>query len=568
MKILNLVQGSDEWLAARLNYACASEAPVIMNASKFMTRRQLLDAKRGWKKNPDSSFKKRLFSKGHEHEDVARHFLELERCECFPPVVGMLEDYGNNPFNFLASFDGLGDDTGTIWEHKDWNLVLAENVRNEILEPLYYWQLEHQMLVANASEVAFTCSDGTLKNRVTMMYQSVPERREQLILGWQQFYRDLESHEVEAKVEVIVAEKTAMPGVIFEVSGTDIETNISDVLDTVKQLSQEEMERVLESDLDFANKEQLNKDVKKARDALKATTTDLRGQFVSYSEFETVAAQLDEVLQKMQSHGEKQVKQAKEKKKAKIIQVGIDGIARVVAEHNKKISPVMIQELVNVNPDFVAAVKGKRNIESLQSAVDAVVGNVITSIQIVAKTVEINLVYLRENTAGYEFLFNDYLTIINQAPEAFAAVVKMRIHEYQEAEKKRLDEERERIRIEEEAKAEAKVKADKEEADRKAKEADAEASLRRLKSHHHAKEQHKQAEEALKKPAQLAVDMASEVDSTASMIIEPAGKDSAVKWSSLPSSLICELDRFSENHGLSLQAMGELEEILNRHFHE
>jgi hypothetical protein len=408
-----------------------------------------------------------------------------------------------------------------------------------------------------------------------MMYQSVPERREQLIQAWQQFYSDLEDHEVEAKVEVIVAEKTDLPAVIFEVTGTDIQTNISDVLAVVKLLSQEEMARVLDSDLDFANKEQLNKDVKKARAALKATTADLRGQFVSYSEFESVAAQLDEVLQKMQSHGEKQVKQAKEEKKAKIIQGGIDHIARVVAEHNKKISPVMIQELVNVNPDFVAAVKGKRNIESLQIAVDAVVGNTITSIQIVAKTVEINLVYLRENTAGYEFLFNDYLTIINQAPEAFEAVVKMRMHEYQEAEEKRANEERERIRIEEEAKAEAKVKREKAEADRKAEEEAAEVKRRAcLEEQRVYDERHKQAEldriaiEALKRPAQLTVDMASEVDSAASVIIDHAVKDDAENWHLLPSALIAELDRFSEKHGLSLNAMGDLEEILNRYFHD
>jgi predicted phage-related endonuclease len=48
MKLLNLVQGTDEWLDARLNHLCASEAPVMMGASSFMSRNQLLDLKKGW----------------------------------------------------------------------------------------------------------------------------------------------------------------------------------------------------------------------------------------------------------------------------------------------------------------------------------------------------------------------------------------------------------------------------------------------------------------------------------------------------------------------------------------
>ena len=88
MKVLNLVQGSDEWLEARLNYLCASEAPAMMGVSKFMTREALLDLKKGWMNNPNSSFKEKLFAKGHEHEEMARKVIELEYCEDFPPMVG------------------------------------------------------------------------------------------------------------------------------------------------------------------------------------------------------------------------------------------------------------------------------------------------------------------------------------------------------------------------------------------------------------------------------------------------------------------------------------------------
>jgi len=57
MNILPLEPNTDEWLEARLKHFTASEAPAMMNESKFMSRDELLDLKKGWKKNPDSSFK-------------------------------------------------------------------------------------------------------------------------------------------------------------------------------------------------------------------------------------------------------------------------------------------------------------------------------------------------------------------------------------------------------------------------------------------------------------------------------------------------------------------------------
>ena len=75
MEILDLIQGSEEWMETRLAHLCASEAPVMMGDSKFMSRNQLLDLKKGWvaskNSSQDSSFKKKLFKEGHKYEDEA-----------------------------------------------------------------------------------------------------------------------------------------------------------------------------------------------------------------------------------------------------------------------------------------------------------------------------------------------------------------------------------------------------------------------------------------------------------------------------------------------------------------
>ncbi len=46
MKVLNLIQGTQEWLEARLNHFTASEAPAMLGESKYMSRTQLLDLKK------------------------------------------------------------------------------------------------------------------------------------------------------------------------------------------------------------------------------------------------------------------------------------------------------------------------------------------------------------------------------------------------------------------------------------------------------------------------------------------------------------------------------------------
>lgn len=436
MQILDLLQGSDEWLTARMEYLCASEAPAMMGCSKYMSRNQLLDLKKGWMNNPDSSFKQKLFQKGHESEAAARDLLEVETCEDYPPIVGLRSVDG---LELLASFDGLedGGPGNQSWEHKEWNQVLSANVRNGVLEDLHYWQLEHHCIVNGFDTVLFCCSDGGSTNKVTMVYQSTEERRQKIIAGWKQFVIDLETHEIKAKQEAVVAVKAeALPAVTFEVEGSMIVSNISLVLPEIKKRAEIEMNRDLETDQDFADKDSLNKATKAAREKLKDVVANVKGEFVSFSEFADTAAQIDEVLQKMQAQGEKQVKQAKDKKKQDIKENGEAELDYYVGKQEKRILPLNFFKCAShiKLPDFMAAMKGKRTIDSLKSVVDGAVAKAKIEIDQVMARIVPNQIYLKEHGTDYHFLFADVVQIINQETESFQAIVKSRIADHKEAE--------------------------------------------------------------------------------------------------------------------------------------
>ena len=458
MKILNLVQGSEAWHKARDEHFTASECPAMMGDSKYKSRGRLMKDKKGFKEVISEQLQKR-FDQGHETEEKARDLLEFETADSFEAAVASIEIDG---LKLLASLDGLSDDSKTIFEHKLWNETLAENVRNNVLEPTYYWQLEQQLLVFGAVRVLFMVSDGTANKREIMYYQSVPERREKLIAGWKQFAIDLENFKLEAKREIVVGAQNHLPAITYKVTGTEISTNIGVCLEQIKEMAQEEMSKTLETDQDFADKDQLNKDVKKARAALKESISKVRGEFVSYSQFEEIAQDMDVVLQKMQSHGEKQVKAAKIAKKKAIEDAGALSIGEHIHAVNAAINPMMLSSLMNCSVDFVSAMKNKRTIESLVNAVDGVVAEFKISANELKDKVIANLSTLRELAGEYEFLFMDTQELVIKENDDLIAVIKMRIADHEASEEKRLAEQKAKIEAEakEKAEREAQVKLD------------------------------------------------------------------------------------------------------------
>jgi len=156
MRILNVTQGSREWLEVRAKHFCASDAPAMMGVSQYKTRTELLRQKATGDVPKVDAMTQALFDRGHETEAAARQHIEAEISEELYPTTGTDEDG-----YLLASFDGITMDGVIGFEHKLWNAELAAEVNAGRLPPAYYWQLEQQILIAGLNRVIFVCSDGT-----------------------------------------------------------------------------------------------------------------------------------------------------------------------------------------------------------------------------------------------------------------------------------------------------------------------------------------------------------------------------------------------------------------------
>ena len=453
MKVLNLVQGSPEWLKVREEHFNASEAPSIFGESKYKSRTALMNEKKGVKEVISAHLQK-LFDAGHQTEDQARELLEFETFETLNPIVCTLEVEG---LPLLASLDGIFEDGKTVFEHKLWNETLAENVRNNVLEPTYYWQLEQQLLVAGAERALFVVSDGTAEKREKMYYVSVPERRLKLIAGWHEFKKDLEAHEVKAKKEVVVAnEQESFPVIKCSVEGSLVVSNLGEYIPVIKQLAEEQMRLILETDQDFADKEAFNKNVKTGRATLKTQATDIEKQFESLAEFNGFVKQADTILQKLQSHGEKQVKDSKAAKKVSIINNAYTEFNKHLASLSETINKVQITQVV---VDFEAVMKGKRSFEKMEEAVNSELIGAKLEANNIALVIRKNLDSLSEMAKDHRFLFSDHAMLLLKDNDDLINLIKARISEHEEAEAKRKAEEKAKIEAEAKAKAEKEAAA-------------------------------------------------------------------------------------------------------------
>ena len=192
MKMINVKQGSPEWLALRKENYTASEAPAMMGDSSYTSRDQLIYQKVTGYTPPVTPFMQQRFDEGHITEALARPIIEDREMKQLFPVTATRTVDG---LPLLASFDGIDLDRLLIFEHKLWNPKIVAQIEGEGIEPAYYWQLEHQALVASngssETRVIFVCSDGTPGNLHWVYYEPQEHRQKALIDGWHQFHGDL-----------------------------------------------------------------------------------------------------------------------------------------------------------------------------------------------------------------------------------------------------------------------------------------------------------------------------------------------------------------------------------------
>jgi putative phage-type endonuclease len=460
--VSGIQQGTQEWLDLRKNHLCASDAPVIMSASKYKTRDEYIHEKATGFEPEHSEHTQRLFARGHEAEASARAIIEAQIAEDLFPATCV-----SNCDTYLASVDGMTMDGSLIFEHK----LLNDDLRNQIeageLSPQYYWQLEHIFLVTGATKALFVASDGTAENMLKLEYNHVPERREQLIKGWMQVCHDVSIYEPQApQVEAVGVSPESLPALSVQVTGMVTASNLDQFRDHALMVINS-INTDLQTDDDFASADKACRWCKDVESRLAATKEQVIGQMATV---DAVCRAIDEISATTRDKRlvlEKLVKSQKDARRGQIV-----GEAKMAwADYMKGVNAQF--DVVRLDlpcPDFATAIKGKKTLSSIQSACNDLLAKSKIEAMEKADLYRANLKVFAELTENHGFLFRNLQSLVDQPSAAFEAIIKQTIADYEaqqkakrEAELKRMEEEakakaeaeREKIRREEQAKAEA-----------------------------------------------------------------------------------------------------------------
>lgn len=145
MKILNLVQGSPEWLEMRRRYVTASEMASVLKIPGAYKSRQMLLKHKIHGEPEQSAYTQNLFARGHMAEAGLTKDAEEMLGMPFQTLVAVDEERG-----ILASIDNINLEYGVIVETKNCGTDKKLGPAREgiVWEP-YRVQILTQMLVAN-----------------------------------------------------------------------------------------------------------------------------------------------------------------------------------------------------------------------------------------------------------------------------------------------------------------------------------------------------------------------------------------------------------------------------------
>lgn len=469
MQIINVMQGTPEWHQHRHGMNNASEASAVMNESKYTTRTELVQ-RRATGIEPEVSPQTRaLFDRGHKAEAAARKYVEQMIGEELFPTVGVSDEYPN----MSASFDGITMDDSTLFECKLWNESLAAQVRAGELEPHYYWQLEHQLMVSGAERVIFAVSNEDATQIETMEYRPVAGRFTALLTAWAQFERDVaEFKPAEVKAEAVGKTIAALPSLSIQLVGEVKNSNLAlykaTALDFVRSINTD-----LQTDQHFADAENVIKFCDKAEKELEVVKKAALGQTASIDELFRTVDDLKDAMRAKRLELEKLVKARKESIRVEIVAAANVALGEFAKEQQSRLSGRVLAPATRAN--FAEAIKGKKTISGLREGIDAEMARAKIELVSGADKLLLSLAAFDAAVGDYDFLFRDLQTLVQQGAEAVTAIVRKRIDDHKQAEevkrkaeqerieretRERVErEEREKIAAEERAKAQAEAKA-------------------------------------------------------------------------------------------------------------
>ena len=463
MKTHNLIPGSAEWLAYRLDMFNASDAPAMLGCSPYKTRDKLLrEIHTGVSAEVDQATQ-RIFDAGHRFEALARPLAEEMIGEELWPATC-------SEGRLSASLDGAVMAMTTLWEHKGLNAALravfdemdqmvfehSANVDGGAMLPLMYRvQMQQQMMVTGAKRVLFMAStwgdqDQLIEER-DCWYYSDPKLARQITDGWLQFAADLADYVlVEPVVKTIGRTPENLPALHIELTGAVTDSN----LDAYKEHAlavRGAINRTLETDQQFVDAEKTVKWCADVEERLAGAKQNALGQTASidalFRTIDSISAETRAVRLELFNL----VKARKECIRGDLVTDARMALARHVDALNARLGKAYMPATV---ADFAGAIKGKKSIDSMRDAINAALANAKVEASGIADKIQTNLATLRELATAHAFLFADAGQIVLKANDDLTLLVKSRIDFHQCAEAKRLDDERVKIRAEEAAKLE------------------------------------------------------------------------------------------------------------------
>lgn len=466
----NLIQGSPEWHAYRAAHDNASDAPAMMGASPYKTRDQLI-AERATGIVPEvDAATQRLFDSGHRFEVLARPLAEVIIGQELYPVTGSLEGT-----RLSASFDGLTLLEDVAFEHKRLNQrlrgafaqikeavqtgVLVDGAHEthcaaQLLPEEYQIQLEQQCAVSGCGKILFMASDwaddDTLVEEMHCWYTPNLALRQAILAGWEQLQLDVAAYvQPEAKAAPVVAKPVAHLPVVLDMraEGKLIACN----LEQYKPAALAYIHAIntsLASDQEFADAEADAKFCRASADKLTLAIEQALGQM---GDINAALFAVRDIAATFNAKGlelEKLVKARKEEIRGEIVAGGVAALREHIGQLN---AAMPASYMPQVPADFGGAVKGKRTVESLRSAVNDELARAKIAASEIANRIHANLKTLQESG----LVAHDTAALALKAPDDLAAVIAQRLA----AEQARMDAERERIRQEEQAKAQRELLA-------------------------------------------------------------------------------------------------------------
>lgn len=439
MKIINVKQGSDEWHRHRQwPTVNASDVATMMGIDKHRSRDDLIRHFATGVYDEISSYQQKIFDDGHENERMARLLAEKIVGSDLFPVVGQKEIAG---ILFSASFDGIVDDYVVSWEHKSLNISLAEKIPVGDIDMMHQVQMTVQQAVSGAGRTLFMASkDGCESTMVSTWYTTPDEFMNVIIAAVRQFQEDVEHYvHVEPIIEPIAEMVQNLPAIKYSLNGLQIQSNLAEYKKAALVLV-EKSKIPMETDQEFANAELLCKKLRDSVGNIKSIAEAVINEVSDIAQFRESLLDIGETMRLAALNGEKQVNEKKRQLKSEIIKNANILLHDYCHALDEELDGG--RYLDNITGDFIAAAKGYSKIDSIRSSVNDELARAKIEAGEIARTIRINLEYLKKEAADYRFLFADYRQLVTKNADDLENVVRGRIaqHKVSEAEKREAEE--------------------------------------------------------------------------------------------------------------------------------